>query len=381
MNRKLWAILIAASFLAGSVQADDADESPADMHQRRRNPQNVMGIVRGDCKKCHPSEVAAWTKTVHFQSAKLRLYNFTGNTKKYAEALSINRNDLLTTSMCADCHGTKMSIAESVEVASGVSCESCHGAAGGLDGWLNRHQSYHASTRVTRKQETAEHRQQRIADCENAGMLRSDNIYGLVRNCFQCHMVTDEKLIAAGHKTSSASFEFVSWSEGEIKHNFLLNRDRNEDAPSLWLETHGKKPELRRRVKFVVGALTQLEMLLRSRASMKSPAIIPQVGGSIAAINGKLSQINGMAPSDELRVVVGEPAKGNLGLITPLLGTLFVAQETDSKTYAEAADKVADAARNFATNHDGSKLPTIDALIQLQPPHFSQQFRQKYLKE
>lgn len=371
------AALLAASFFQSVIE----DAQAADVQKLQRDPARVMGVVRGDCKKCHPSEVASWMKTVHYQSADLRLYSYTGNTKKYAEALGITRDELAGDSLCADCHGTKAVVAGRTQVISGVSCESCHGAAGGENGWLNRHQSYHSSIQVPRRQETAEHRQARIEACESAGMLRSDNVYSLVRTCFRCHLVQNEKLIAAGHKTGSAAFEFVSWSDGEVRHNFLLNRDRNEDAPSLWKESHGSSAENRNRLKYVAGTLAQLEMAFRSRAGMANAAVIPQVGGSIAAINGKLGQINAMSPSEELMAIVGEPAKGNLGLVTPLLGTLFVAQPNDAETYSKAADKVAEQAQAFTKNNDGSQLPAIDALINAQPRHFSQQFRQRFLRE
>lgn len=345
----------------------------AEISSRRRDPQLTMGVLQGDCKKCHPSEVAAWMKTTHFQTADLRLFGFDGNTKKYADALKISRQDLLKDSMCADCHGTKVPVNGQIQIVSGVSCESCHGASGGPDGWLNRHQSYHGTQPVARTQETAEHRQQRIAACETAGMIRAANLFDQTQACFKCHVVTSDELIAAGHKMSSAAFEFVSWSEGEVRHNFLLDQTKNAKVPSLWLETHGAEAEGRQRLKFVLGAMAQLEATLRARAIAKNPAVVPQIGGSVAAINGKLTQINAMANTPETTAITM--------LIVPLFATLFAPSEKDLETYNDAADKVAEQARKFAVNHDGSQLPGLDAMIQATPPHFSQQFRQKYLRE
>ena len=364
----------AASVTAASSDASNAAAAEAKkISSRRRDPQLTMGVLKADCKKCHPSEVAAWQKTTHFQTADLRLYGFDGNTKKYADALKISRQDLLKDSMCADCHGTKAPVNGQIEVVSGVSCESCHGASGGSKGWLNRHQSYHDSQPVPRQQETAAHRQQRIAACETAGMIRADNLFGQTQACFKCHIVTDGDLIAAGHKMSSAAFEFVSWSEGEIRHNFLLDRTKNAKVPSLWLESHGGQSEGRQRMKFVLGVMAQLEATLRARASATNPVVIPKFGGSVAAINAKLTEINAMANNPETTAITL--------VVTPLFTPLFTRSPKDPETFNDAADKVAEQARNFAANHDGSKLPALDAMIQMTPPHFSQQFRQKYLRE
>lgn len=338
----------------------------------KNDPKRVMGISKSDCKKCHASEVAAWTKTVHYQTANERLQKFEGNTKKYADALKIPRADLLTDSACASCHGTQTSTPEKgTHVIAGVSCESCHGGAGGEDGWLNAHQSYHSSQTITRAEETEEHRTARLAKCDKAGMVRSGDIYSLAKACYGCHMVGNEALVASGHKLAS-SFEFVSWSTGEVRHNFFIDKTKNADAPTLLAERTGGKIDGRRRMKFVVGAMVQLEMALRLRATAKNPAVIPQLGGLAAAANGKLAQINGMAATDELQSVTT--------LAAPMLGTLFVPMPTDEKTYTEAAEKVAAQTKEFVKNHDGTKFKALDALIKTTPPHFSQQYKDKYGK-
>ncbi|QDT97821.1 Perchlorate reductase subunit gamma precursor [Gimesia aquarii] len=343
----------------------------ANAESKQAKPQKIMGVTNADCKKCHPSEVATWMKTVHAQSPDMRLYKFEGNTKKYATAMGITSASLLADSMCADCHATKAVRDGKVKVISGVSCESCHGAAGGNDGWLNRHQSYHASMPIPRAEETAEHREARLKHCDEAGMIRSSNLYGLSKACMKCHIIGNEKLIAAGHKSASA-FDFASWSSGELKHNFLVDKTKNADAPTLWMERTGGTAENRKRVKFVVGTLTQLEAALRQRADATNPAVIPQIAGTAAAANAKLSQINAFAPTPEVQKVTT--------LITPILGTLFVPQPSDKTTYSQAADQVAEQAKLFAKNHNGAKLAGLDTMINQLPPHFSQQYKEKYLK-
>ncbi len=343
-------------------KVDSSESSDLQAHK-------TMGLVRGDCKKCHPSEVSSWMKSTHFQSAELRLYSKTGNTKKYADALGINSHELKTTSVCADCHGTKSVKENQITVLSGVSCEKCHGAAGGETGWLNRHQSYHPSAIIPRTQESTQHKKSRLQHCDNAGMIRSGNIYSMVKSCYKCHLVNNEKLVAAGHKLAS-TFEFVSWSEGEVQHNFLLNRNVNAKAPSLWLENTGSSVQQRRRLKLIIGTLMQVEMGLRSRATAKSPVLIPQMGGMIAAANGKLMQINGVAPTEEVAAVSA--------LILPLMGTIFAPLPNDPETYTAVADKVSNLAKQFSNAHDGEKLAGVDALLEATPQHYSQQYREKY---
>jgi len=159
---------------------------------------------------------------------------------------------------------------------------------------------------------------------------------------------------------------------GEVRHNFFVDRTTNADAPTLWMERSGGNAANRQRVKFVVGAMVQLEVTLRYRATATDPAVIPQLGGIAAAANGKLAQIHGVALTAETEAVAG--------IAGPLLATLFVAMPNDQDTYSAAADKVAELAQKFARNNDGSALAGLDPLIQVSPPHFSQQYRDKYLR-
>jgi hypothetical protein len=369
---RLASVVVTALLVGSQTNAAEIEESLVAITQVRRDPATTMGVLRGDCKKCHPSEVASWMKMTHFQSADLRLFSFTGNTKKYAEALNISSSDLLKNSMCADCHGTKAAIASEVSVIGGVSCESCHGASGGPDGWLNRHQSYHDAQPVPRQLETPEHKLQRQTAVDKAGMIRSENIYDQARACLQCHVISNEDLIAAGHKSSSAAFEYSSWTEGETRHNFLLDRTTNAAAPSIWLEGNSGKVAERKRMKFVLGKLAQLEMALRARAAAKNPATFAQFGGSFSAIvYGNMSVFVAAAPESQLPALNAK--------LLPLAGTFFVPMPNDAELYGKAADDVAAAAKAFAAENDGSKLAALDGQITVLQPYFSQNFKTRFL--
>lgn len=332
------------------------------------DPMQVVGVEEANCAKCHPSEFEQWQKTTHFRSVDRLKYS--GNSKKYVDALRIDPQTLMSTSVCADCHGTKSIVDSNPVVVSGVSCESCHG---GAKDWLKPHGEYFngqtfstlANLRSDRKKETEEHRVQRIEQSKSAGMIRSEMLVELGQNCLGCHLINNEILVLAGHKSASA-FELSSWSSGEIRHNFLLDPETNALAPSLWMETHHSTPAARNRMKFVVGAMAQLAATFEQRSNATNTAYIPQVGGAIAAQNGKLAQINALSGTPETQAASA--------LVTPMLGTLFIAGPTDKSQYHSASEQVSELTRSFAEQHDGHAMQTLDTLLNLLRPHYSAKY-------
>ena len=360
---------VCAAFLLFSLSLVDVQANePAlpDSHE-------VLGVSRADCKKCHVSEVAAWEKTVHYLSAEQRLFKYEANTKKYADALGVTADGLLESSACSKCHGTVATVDGLEKVISGVSCESCHGGSGGDDGWLNAHQSY-GDGKKTRDEETPEHKAMRHAAIDKAGMLRSSHVYKLAQNCNSCHIVTDEKLIAAGHKANSAAFDFVGWSEGEVKHNFFMDKATNAGAPTLWAAENPDVSEPvkhRRRIKLVLGAFATLEAALRARANATNPAVIPTYGGIVAGANGKFAQM----------LATGNPQIAQIpGLVGPKIGLLFAPGANDKQDYNDLADQVEKLAEEFAAGADKANLSALDGMIQTVQPHYSQQYIQKHGK-
>ncbi|MDG1893951.1 MAG: multiheme c-type cytochrome [Fuerstiella sp.] len=358
--------LVAVSTTSAAEPATGA--AATDVTAKVTDHSRVMGAARADCKKCHVSEVAAGMKTVHFQSAEQRLYKFDGNTKKYADALGIKQAELLSNSACADCHGTVALEAGQKKVVSGVSCESCHGAAGGDDGWLNTHQSYHASMKIPREQETAEHKAERHARCDTAGMVRSTNLYGLAKSCYGCHLIGNEKLVAAGHKAASV-FDFVSWSTGEVRHNFFMDKEVNAAAPSLWTETEKGTVANRRRMKFVVGMFAQVETTLRLLAPATEGAVIKQFRNPLRDAAELLQEVD--TPET---VAVGE-------LVEDFVPSRTGKKPENGDEYLAAADEIAEHAKAFVNANDGSKFADLDEIIEETPAYYSQQYKQKYGEE
>lgn len=360
-------LLVAAMMTTSAVVAGDGQIGDFDLSK-------VVGTEAANCKKCHPSEVAQWEKTTHFQSVQRLKYE--GNSKKYADALEIEADSLMKDSVCASCHATQAKRDGAVSVVSGVSCEMCHGPA---KDWLESHGTYHEGMkfesleklREDRQKETDAHRAARLTSVEEAGMIRPGDIYALAKNCVDCHIISNEKLIAAGHKAAS-NFDLVSWSGGEVRHNFFMDKDTNAAAPTAWAATGNRSAAQRDRLKSVTGTMVWVEALMRSRAKATSPVFIPQVGGLIAAGNGKLAQINGLGGTQETFTVAGK--------VAPALGTLFIPQQDDGKKYEAIADEIAELARQFADSNDGSTLVGLDAIIKSVPPHYSQQYQKSHPK-
>ncbi|MCP4784310.1 MAG: hypothetical protein GY878_12220 [Fuerstiella sp.] len=351
-----------------ATAAEPATGAPATASEKITDHTRMMGTAKADCKKCHDSEVAEGMKAVHFLSAEQRLYKFDGNTKKYADALGIKQTELLSTAVCTDCHGTVAVEAGQTKVISGVSCESCHGAAGGEDGWLNTHQSYHASMKIPREQETEEHKAARHARCDTAGMIRSTNLYGLAKNCYSCHLVGNEKLVAAGHKAASV-FDLVSWSTGEVRHNFFMNKEVNAEAPTLWTETEKGTVANRRRMKFVVGMFAQVETSLRLLAPATDGAVIKQFRTPLRDAAEMLQEVD--TPET---VAAGE-------LVEDFVPSRTGKKPEDGEEYLSAADEIAEHANAFVKAYDGSQFADLDEIIEETPAHYSQQYKQKYGEE
>jgi hypothetical protein len=332
------------------------------------DPARVMGAKA--CVECHKAEFAQWTKTVHYRNDE-RLN--TEAALKYASALNISKDDISKGSLCVTCHAIpQKNSAGEVRAISGVSCESCHGHAGGDPGWLNQHAVY-GTKGTKREKETAEHFKERIAFCLEQGKVGPNELYGTAKRCFGCHIVGNEDLIAkGGHKPGSTTFEFSSWSNGEVRHNFHIDQTKNAEVSSLWLNPVGANAGKnhsaanRKRQMYVIGILAELETRLRIRAATKNPVFIGQLVGTIPGnISVKLTQINAIAQIEETKEVAG--------MLPALLGRLFAPQPTDERFFNDEANKVEAAAKSFLANHDGSKLGGLDAFIP--KPHYAESYK------
>lgn len=315
--------------MAPNAQTADPRDTQLDVHL---NPHDVMGVE--SCEKCHAAEISVWKQTPH--STTFLTLHRQAEAQQIAGKLGISsfKND----SACIKCHYTMQAAPSGLEAISGVSCESCHGAA---KNWINVHNEY-GGPGVTRESETAAHRIERLRGSIGAGMRNPINVYMVAQSCYRCHTVPEERLVnVGGHNAGSMDFEIVAWSQGTVRHNFLRS-DGQSNQPS--------SPE-RLRQMFVAGMIADLEFSLRATAAATEKATFGVNAASrasraakrLAAAQGKLSQ--------------------------PLLDEILAVYQrielklNNSAQLTEAADSIANLGIRFAATVDGSQLSAIEPYI------------------
>jgi len=295
------------------------------------DPTKVVGA--DTCSTCHKAESANWQMTHHFMTFETMHKSEAG--KAIAEKLgitSIKKNDT-----CVNCHYTMKDDGGTPKAISGISCESCHGAAAD---WLKIHNDY--GPNATKETETPEHKQKRHADADAAGMIRKDRVNLIAANCFSCHTVPNETLVNTGGHKAGSDFELVSWSQGEVRHNYLADQTKNRE----------ESPE-RLRVLYVVGRATDLEYALRGTSKITAKgdfrdAMLARVRGA----NDKLAEILKAVPIAEYSDVLGAAAKKDDGSL-----------KLSPSIASDLAEKLAAASAAFVAREDGKNLSAVDPLI------------------
>lgn len=288
------------------------------------DPAKVVGSQK--CGECHKFEVEAWKTTPHF--ATFDSMHKSPEGQKIATAMGIKR--VKSESLCLTCHYTVQKKGGEPEPISGVSCESCHGAA---QDWVNVHNDKKLS------------RDERRSKSEAAGMIRPDDLYSVAANCYQCHLVPNEKLVnTGGHAAGSKDFELVSWSQGMVRHNFL-----QEDG------TEGKVNKEddanRKRMMFATGAILDLEYSLRGVASATEKATYGITMAQRAnTMRKKLEAIQKLAPTDEMAEIIKVANAATLKL-------------NNKAPLEETADKVAELGKKFSKDVAGDKLAGLDSVL------------------
>ncbi len=285
------------------------------------------------CAECHLEEVSAWRRTKHAKT-----FSTMERRPETAEILTkLGLGRIKTERSCAECHFLPQEIAGERSIASGISCESCHGA--GAD-WVKVHGDYGRG--ATKETETPEHRAERWAQSETAGMIRPSNLYVLGATCYGCHIVTDEKQVnVGGHSAGSPGFNLLAWSQGEVRHTiFHTGNKANPEATR----------EHQRRL-FVIGTILEVEFCFRavSRATERATFGLTLARRADAA-RKQLAQIQALAPTPELAAVVAVAQATALRL-------------NNAAELAAAADQVAGLGRAFAARVTGEQLAGIDALL------------------
>ena len=313
---------------AGTVGAHTLGQAtPADPH---------LVMSKEACVKCHASEIKVWQTTPHAKT--FDLLHRRPEAKQIASKLGLR--SIKHDGRCVACHYTQQAPAPGAQAhaISGVSCESCHGAA---KNWLDIHHDYGGQS-ITRLTESPEHRADRIRKSIAAGMRNPANLYLVAQSCLRCHTTNDEQLVnVGGHSAGSLDFELVSWSQGTIRHNFVRS-DGTANAVST--------PE-RLRVMFVAGMIAELEASLRCTASATQKATF----GITAAQRANRAKKR----LASVQAKVGNPL---LQQILQVVSGVQLKLNNKAELTA-AADRVAAYGFEFAAENDGKSLSALDAYV------------------
>ncbi|TWU58242.1 cytochrome c family protein [Rubripirellula reticaptiva] len=297
------------------------------------DPITVMG--NESCVKCHAAEIQVWKTTPHNRTFE-ELHR---RPEAKAIATKLGLQSIKNEGRCVACHYTEQSQAGGdPHVIAGVSCESCHG---GAKNWLDLHQDY-GGEGITRLSESPEHRQARILKSVAAGMRNPANVYSVAQSCLRCHTTADEQLVnVGGHSAGSLEFEFVSWSQGTIRHNFVRSDGKTNDVSDTD----------RLRVMFVAGMIAELESSLRATAVATEKATY---GVTVAK--------RGARAGARLKSVAAKVESPKLDEILAVFGSVTL-KLNNRDDLIQAADKISVLGYQFAETVDGSTFGSLDSFI------------------
>lgn len=305
----------------------------------------IVGPIKNDdnCESCHALETEAWQNTRHFATFKDR------HRSEEAVAIleTIGERSMKRADDCRQCHYTSEVKNDKLRASFGVSCESCHGPA---RDWLALHSKAGGDTAAddlkwgTGKAEGPMAREKRLGAAQAAGMINSEMIYDIAKNCFGCHTVPNESIVNDGGHKAGSDFDLVVWSQGEVRHNFSSSAGA-PDSPTNREAT----AEQRRRL-YVTGLMVDLE------TSLENISRVETRGGEFhKAMIARANQARGRVDAVLAATSIPEIQSG-LAKVTANI---------DEGATVDAATPIAlgDATKAFLGNHDGTGLSAIDGLI------------------
>ncbi len=298
----------------------------------RCDPAKIMSSEA--CAKCHVNEIQVWKQTPHFQT-----FDELGRRPKAQEICSkLGLRSVKRSEVCIDCHFTVQASNGKNKPVSGISCESCHGAA---KDWVTVHNDYGGPT-MTKETESFEHASLRLEESLDLGMNNTRDLYSIASNCLNCHTVPNEELVnVGGHKATSDEFELVSWSQGQVRHNFLGNSGQSNSVSS----------PARIRVMFVVGLIADLEFSTRATAKATSRSTYgTQVANRAARTAMKLYEVQQKIQDPNVQAVLESFASAELRL-------------NNSRSLLEIAVEIQTAGHRFSIQADGDQLSALDSML------------------
>jgi len=296
------------------------------------DPNKVVSAA--GCAKCHSAEFNVWRQTPHAQT----LETLHRNPKALEIARRLGQTSIKRNDICIDCHYTSQAQNDLARVIEGISCESCHGAA---RDWVNVHSDYGGPT-ATKTTETDQHRLQRLTESIANGMRNPKNVYSIARSCLQCHTVPNENLVnIGGHTAGTPNFEFVSWSQGIVRHNFLRTGNGSNEV----------SPPDRLRVMYVAGLIADLEFSTRATGlATKKTTYGIAVASRAAAVATRLHQLQQVIHDANVQQVLDAFTRADLKI-------------NNAEQLNAIADQIALNGMKFAEEANGDALQAIDALL------------------
>lgn len=290
------------------------------------------------CAECHKQEAEAWKGTHHFKTFRELARNPEG--KKIAERMGVRR--IKSESLCVNCHYTVQRKENKDEAVSGISCESCHGAA---KDWIKIHSSFSGKTAKT---ETRNEAQARWKLAESKGMIRRHALYKLAKNCYGCHVVPQEELVNKGIHRAGSMFELVSWSQGEVLHNTWYSRGK-ENVPA---------DAERKRMLYLVGLGVELETALRAvgKATIRKAYAFEMAQRADKARRRLAAVATALPNVPEIAQIVQASHSAALKL-------------HNEKELSAAADTISQLIVAITDKYDGSTMAGLDSMIP-QPSQF-----------
>lgn len=351
-------------FVSATAQGDEKDTSESTLTPRAVDPH---AVDRSDfvgaraCIDCHRSEYVAMLKTQHYSNTKKDRFD-----SPVAEA---HKKIAGNFDKCYTCHsipreqrfGRKL-------IETGTSCESCHGASGGEHGWLNRHAVY--GPNLTRlEQESPQHYADRIAYCDDAGMIRPGRPYEVAKNCFSCHIIGDPALVGEDvkHPVSFDSFSLIPYMLGEVRHNFHVDQRHNADTPTLESLRHGQSLQERKRIYFIIEQFAKMEVALNYIVQLPDDEALEEDSADelLGIFEDSASELEDfmevlLEPEDEDIPALSEESVASLQAAIDIFEAFDDLDEATRADAASSAKQVAAAAAQFLAEHDGSKLNALD---------------------
>lgn len=351
----------------GIGAADESQVKPATAPGSGKSDRGRFTGAR-TCLDCHRSEYVSWLGTDHCDNS-INRYQISDVSiaKKYLDQGG-------TLDRCYSCHSApREKRLGRLAVENGTSCESCHGAAGSEEGWLNRHAVYGPNL-TTLQQETPQHYRERVAFCDNTGMIRTGRQYEVAKNCFGCHLIGDPQLIndEVGHPVVHEKFSLVPYLDSDVRHNFHLDQRKNAETPSLDALRRGHSATERKRVYLVLGQLARMEVALNYLAKLPDDEALEEryAGKLIETFEDGADEIDYyvellLEPDDE----DVEPLKEqDVEVLQQAFEAFEAFDDLDEPTRAAAADSagsIGKLAEQFLTQFgDGTRLAALDVVLE-----------------